>query len=55
MHGPAYGPLLGRQFVANALVDGLGAVLVDPNQELWPCVPKQTLYFLDLSSGKITR
>ena len=54
MHGPANGPLLGRQLVANALVDGLELCLSTQTRN-FGLVPKQTPYFLDLSSGKITR
>ena len=42
---------VGNSILLNALVDGLDRAY-GPNQE---CSPRNKPYFLDLSSGKITR
>ena len=52
MHGPAYGPLLGRQLVANALVDGLELCLSTQTRNFGP-VPKQTPIFSTWAQARL--
>ena len=61
MHGPANGPLLGRQLVANALVDGLGLCWSTQTRKLNPSFSRPELrqehplnLSISISGGKET-